>query len=197
MRLISGRLGGRTLRTAEGPGYRPATAKVRQSTFSMLEARGMQWGGSRVADLFAGSGSLALEAISRGAEYALLVEKSSKAAQIIQRNLKELGIPRSMGRVLVADVNQTLRKAAPQPFDLIFIDPPYGKGLLAPALELMIERGWPAPGGFILAEVEAALQPNTPPGLECITDRTYGQTRIVLWRTITPDSPSTPEHSTR
>lgn len=197
MRIISGQYGGRVIRTAEGPGYRPATSKVRQSIFSMLEARGVEWPGLRAADLFAGSGSLAMEALSRGAAFALFVEKAPKAAQLIRANLKDLGVAASRWRVEVSDVAQLLRKGTPLPYDLIFVDPPYGKALLAPALECARDRGWLAPGGFLLAEVEAALEPEDPEGLERITDRTYGQTRIVLWHHSIPGSPSTPEPSTR
>lgn len=193
MRIISGKYGGRTIRTAEGPGYRPATSKVRQSIFSMLEARGLEWSSLRAADLFAGSGSLAMEALSRGADFALFVEKSAKIAQLIRSNLDELRVPRSCVRVVVSDVVQLLRKGPDKPYDLIFIDPPYGKELLAPALDTAVEKGWLAPGCFVLAEVEVALEPGDPVGLERITDRTYGQTRIVLWQYITPASPSTPE----
>jgi 16S rRNA (guanine966-N2)-methyltransferase len=196
MRIISGQYGGRVIRTAEGPGYRPATSKVRQSIFSMLEARGVEWPGLRAADLFAGSGSLALEALSRGADFALFVEKAPKAAQLIRANLKELGVSTSRFRVAVSDVVQLLRKGTDKPYDLIFVDPPYGKDLLVPALEAVQAREWLAQGGFLLAEVEAALEPDDPAGLERITDRTYGQTRIVLWHRTTLGSPSTPEPST-
>ncbi|MGE4293268.1 MAG: 16S rRNA (guanine(966)-N(2))-methyltransferase RsmD [Desulfovibrio sp.] len=197
MRIISGRFGGRIIRTAEGPGYRPATSKVRQSIFSMLEARGLEWPGLRAADLFAGSGSLAMEALSRGADFALFVEKAAKAAQLIRANLKELGVPASRFRVAVSDVVQLLRKGPDKPYNLLFIDPPYGQDLLAPALEAVLDKGWLAPGGFVLAEVEAALEPEDPAGLERITDRTYGQTRIVLWYLNIPGSPSIPEPLTR
>ncbi len=76
MRIIAGRWGGRAIRSVSGPGYRPATGKVRGAVFSMLEARGLAWPGARVADLFAGSGSLGLEALSRGAAFALFVESA-------------------------------------------------------------------------------------------------------------------------
>lgn len=197
MRIISGRFGGRILRTSEGPGYRPATSKVRQSIFSMLEARGLQWPGAHVADLFAGSGSLAIESLSRGADHALFVEKSASAAKVLRDNLQALGVARSQGRVAVADVIQVLKRGTEQVYDVIFVDPPYGKGLLDPALKALLANGWLAPNGFLLAEVEASLKPDCPEELECITDRTYGQTRIILWRNTTPDSPSTPEPLTR
>ena len=87
MRIISGRLGGRTLKTVEGEGYRPAMSKTREALFSMLAARGLVWSTARVLDLFAGSGSLAFEAISRGAPHALLVENSVQAMRCLQANV--------------------------------------------------------------------------------------------------------------
>lgn len=184
MRIISGKFGGRSIKSGEGPGYRPATGKVRQSIFSMLEARGMDWDGVRVVDMFAGTGSLGIEALSRGAEFALFVEKSAKAAAIIRQNLKDLGISPAQGKVISKDLFNVLSKAPEKPFHLGFIDPPYGKGLLAPALEKAVECGWFAGGGFVLAEVEKQVDPpENLANLELETDRLYGQTRIFLWRT--------------
>ncbi|WP_461209322.1 16S rRNA (guanine(966)-N(2))-methyltransferase RsmD [Desulfocurvus sp. DL9XJH121] len=188
MRIIGGTLGGRTIRSVEGPGYRPATGKVRGAVFSMLEARGLAWDGLAVLDLFAGSGSLALEALSRGAAHAAFVEKNKKAAACIEGNLKDLGIPRSRARVLCADLFKALAAAPDRQYGLVFIDPPYGKDLLVPALELALANGWVAPGAFVLAEVEAALdiRPETVHAdLALEADRLYGQTRILIWtRTV-------------
>ena len=90
MRIISGRLGGRNLKTVEGEGYRPAMGKTREALFSMLAARGIDWYSARVLDLFAGSGSLAFEAISRGAEHALLVEMAPQAVRCLKANIAAL-----------------------------------------------------------------------------------------------------------
>lgn len=169
-----------------GPGYRPATSKVRQAVFSMLESRGLAWEGLRVLDLFAGSGSLALEALSRGAAFALFVEKNKKAAACVRGTLGDLGLAGDRARVAAADLFKLLKKAPEAPFDLVFIDPPYGKDLLLPALALAVDGGWIAPGAFVLAEVEDRLDldpGDAHPGLTTVTDRTYGQTRIVLWKT--------------
>ncbi len=186
MRLISGEFGGRTVRSVSGPGYRPATSKVRQAVFSMLESRGVRWGGLRVLDLFAGSGSLALEALSRGADFALMVEKNKRAAACIKGTLGDLGLGPARAKVAAADLFSLLAAPPQAPFDLIFIDPPYGKDLLLPALALAVDKGWAAPEAFVLAEVESRLEldPDAAhPRLEPVTDRTYGQTRIVIWTT--------------
>ncbi|MBU1230958.1 MAG: 16S rRNA (guanine(966)-N(2))-methyltransferase RsmD [Proteobacteria bacterium] len=198
MRIIAGTYGGRTIRTVEGPGYRPATANVRQAVFSMLEARGVDWAGARVLDLFAGSGSLGLEALSRGAACAWFVEKNPRAVDCLRATLRDLGVPAARFRVLQADLLKTLARPAQAAFDVLFVDPPYGLDLLPPALDKAVGGGWVAPGAFVLAEVEAraAFEAQVPSQLIPQADRLYGQTRILLWQNKIPDSPSTPAPST-
>lgn len=185
MKIVGGEFRGRRLKTWEGPGYRPATHKVREAIFSMLQARGMEWNNARVVDMFAGSGSLGIECLSRGAREAWFVEKSKKAAGFIRTNLKDLKIDSAQYRVVAKDLFSVLSKEPEMPFDLGFIDPPYGKNLLIPALEKALENSWFAEGAFILAEVETQVKaPVEGPlaELELLTDREYGQTRILLWR---------------
>lgn len=187
MRIIAGALGGRTFTTVEGPGYRPATAKVREAIFSMLASRGVVWGGVRVLDLFAGSGSLSFEAISRGAAEACLVEKDPHAVKCLHRNAKHLDIVDNC-RIAEADVSRFLRGPAYQPYEIIFVDPPYGENRLAPTIRAVLRGNWLAPGGFLAAEVETSLRDGELPSLseevELDTDRTYGQTRILLWHKL-------------
>jgi len=185
MRIIGGQYKGRRIKTCEGPGYRPATMKVRESIFSMLMARGVDFEQVRVVDMFAGSGSLAIECLSRGANKAWFVEKSSKAAGLIRKNLLELGVDKKHVRVVSKDLFGVLSKRPDSPFDLVFIDPPYGKDLLVPALEKALKNGWIAPDALVLAEVETSIKaPEEGPiaEMELLTDREYGQTRILLWR---------------
>lgn len=186
MRVISGRYKGRSLRTAEGPGYRPATGRVREALFSLLASRLGGFEGLRVLDLFAGSGSLGIEALSRGAALAWFVEKSRTAASVLADNLGSLGADPGSWRLFVEDVSQVLRRPPPEPFDLVFVDPPYRKGLLAPAMKLLTTKGWSAPGALVTAEVEAEFGPRDLAGesagsLALEDDRLYGQTRILLW----------------
>lgn len=185
MRIVGGQYKGRSIKTCEGPGYRPATMKVRESIFSMLMARGVDFEDTRVIDMFAGSGSLAIECLSRGAPEAWFVEKSAKAANLIRKNLSSLGVDKRRAKVLPKDLFSVLSKEPDQPFDLIFIDPPYGKDLLLPALEKALENHWIGSGALVLAEVETAVSaPEVGPiaEMELLTDRSYGQTRILLWR---------------
>lgn len=180
MRIIAGTLGGRRLKTVEGEGYRPAMGKTREALFSMLEARGLVWDGLRVLDLFAGSGSLAFECLSRGAQEALLVEQSAAAARCLARNIDDLGLG-ERARLVREDVRKTLLRPPRFPFGLVFLDPPYHKNLCNMALTGLVERGWLTPGAFITAEVELEAKVRTPDGLELLTERHFGQTRILIW----------------
>ncbi len=185
MRIVGGEYKGQRLSTWEGPGYRPVTMKLRESIFSMLLARGVDFSGARVFDMFAGSGSLGIECLSRGAQSVLFVEKAGKAAAIIRKNLGSLGVEKGRGKVICKDLFGVLSQRPDAPFDLIFIDPPYGKDLLVPALEKALKNGWISDGAFVLAEAETTIA--IPLGgavadLELVTDREYGQTRILLWR---------------
>lgn len=202
LRITAGTFKGRVLKTGDGPGYRPATALVREALFSMLEARGHVWTETLVLDLFAGSGSLGFEALSRGARGVWFVEQDKKAAQLIRDNAAQLGIEPHRVTVLCKDIFAVLpRREGFQPplFPLVFVDPPYGKGYLMRSLKQLLQFGWATPGGTVVAEVEAGLDldPEAPlPGLALQADRRYGQTRILLWNTPATILPSTPEPST-
>jgi 16S rRNA (guanine966-N2)-methyltransferase len=198
VRIIAGEYRGRHIRTGEGPGYRPATGKVRESLFSMLESQGLDWGGTWVADIFAGRGSLGLEALSRGALEAVFVEKAAHAAALIRSNLEDLGVARSRFGIVKGDASRWLSGGGAGVFGLVFIDPPYGKDLFLPALRLLLDRGVLAREGLLCAEVEAGLSFDDPPhpDLALLRDKLYGQTRICIWRRKQSVSPSTPAPST-
>lgn len=195
MRIIGGRYGGRHIKVAEAVGLRPATGRVREALFSMLAARGLVFAGARVLDLFAGSGGVGIEALSRGAAVALFVERQTAVARVLRENLAFLNIAAGQARVVQGDVAKVLPRLAGQTFDLTAIDPPYGQGLAAPTLEALVTTGLVAPDGLVVAEVEAGLELAAPAGLDCLANRTYGQTRILLWRLDTAASRSTPEPS--
>lgn len=185
MRIVAGAFGGRLLKTVEGEGYRPAMSRVRESLFSMLESRGVVWSACTVLDLFAGSGSLAFEALSRGGRAAMLVESSPKAVVCLQRNAVSLGLEDARCRIVAEDVARTLRGRPWDPFDVVFIDPPYGKKLLSPTLNSLMRNDWLKTEALVSAEVEAAVPftaETAHPQLELLTERTFGQTRILLWK---------------
>jgi 16S rRNA (guanine966-N2)-methyltransferase len=157
----------------------------------MLEARGLAWPECAVLDLFAASGSLAFEAASRGARRICLVENSARAAQCLERNAAAFGLFAPRCRILREDALRLLARrsrggqAEPEErFDVVFMDPPYGMNLVPAALQALVRGSWLAPEAFVLAEVEtrARLDENAHAELAYACDRTYGQTRIVLWQ---------------
>ncbi len=203
LRITAGAFKGRVLKTAEGPGYRPATALVREALFSMLEARGCVFSETMALDLFAGSGSLGFEALSRGAKAAWFVENDARAAALIKKNAAMLGLDAERVAVLQKDLFTLLprrRELGAPVFGVVFVDPPYGKGFLQRSIKQLVQYGWTRPDGLVVAEVEASLHldfTNIHPQLEIETDRRYGQSRILVWRTVEETtSQYTPEPST-
>jgi 16S rRNA (guanine966-N2)-methyltransferase len=191
MRIIAGEFRGRTLRTVDGTGYRPATGRVREALFSMLEARGLAWPECSVLDLFAGSGSLAFESASRGARRICLVENSARAVQCLERNAVSLGLVAPRSRIMREDALRLLarrnrrKQAEPEErFDVVFLDPPYGMNLVLAALQALVRGQWLAPDAFVLAEaeVQARIGEAAQEGLTCLGARAYGQTQILLWQ---------------
>ncbi|RQD74247.1 16S rRNA (guanine(966)-N(2))-methyltransferase RsmD [Desulfonatronospira sp. MSAO_Bac3] len=184
MRIISGTLKGRVLKTGSGPGYRPATGKVREAIFSMLHGQIEDWSRVQVLDLFAGSGAVGLEALSRGACTAVFVENDARAVKILQENLQRLQIAVNRAKLIKKDAESFLARKAEHGFELVFVDPPYGRNLLNQVLPGIISQGWLLPRGVLCAEVESRLQvtPETYPGLDLIKDKHYGQTRILMWQ---------------
>ena len=189
MRIIAGAFGGRILKTVEGPGYRPAMSRTREALFSMLESRGVVWSAVAALDIFAGSGSLAFEALSRGATAALCIENSALAVKNLRANAEALGLNESRCRIVQDDAARVLGKKPHSPFDVVFIDPPYGKNLLPPTLTALLRNGWVHEGGIVTAEVESTVpydMEKAHPALEPLTERRFGQTRVLLWQVQLP-----------
>lgn len=180
MRIISGALGGREIKTVAGPGMRPAMGRTREALFSMLEARGIVWEDSRALDLFAGSGSLGIECLSRGSREATFVELSDDALSVLEITLRTLGIAERC-RLERKDSLKFLRTDPPSLYDIIFVDPPYRRNLALPVLE-RAARDWLAPGGFLVAELEPGAEPPDLAGAEKIVSRSFGQTFLHIWR---------------
>jgi 16S rRNA (guanine966-N2)-methyltransferase len=188
MRIVSGRFKGRTLAVPGDLGLRPTSDKVRQALFNIIEhapfAFGFRLEGARVADLFAGTGALGLEALSRGAKYALFIEEAAEARALIRQNVEALGLT-GASKIWRRDATKLGALDTLAPFDLAFLDPPYRKGLLAPALEGLASGGWLNPGALVIAE---AAEDETIPaiaGYELLDDRIYGETRIAFLRRST------------
>ena len=156
MRIITGTARGTRLVTAEGENTRPTSDKVKEAVFSMIQ---FDVEGRAVLDLFAGSGQMALEALSRGAERAVLVDSSREAAACIEENAKKTHLG---GRCRIVNNTYTsyLRGAAGrESFDLIFLDPPYGSGMLAKALRTIAADGFANAGATIVCETECDIPP--------------------------------------
>lgn len=162
-------------------------AKVREALFNMLAARRLDVEGLRVLDVFAGTGSLGFECLSRGAAFARFVEANKTLARRIADNARLLGLGPASFSATPGDALKLLSRPPQEPFGLVFIDPPYGRDLLAPVLERVVANHWLAPGAFVVAELEKDLNLKTWPGsLELETDRLYGQTRILVWTLANP-----------
>lgn len=181
LRLIAGRFRGRRLPIPDQPGLRPTADRVRETLFNWL-APVIE--GARCLDLFAGSGALGLEAASRGASWVVLIEQAEALARQLRSNVEVLGAGDRV-RVVRTDalswLAQTGSGAAGGPFDLVFLDPPFAAGLLAPACDLLERTGWLAPGARVYLETGARSSlPPLPDGWVLTRERTAGQVRFAL-----------------
>lgn len=176
MRIIAGAWRSRPLVAPAGAATRPTADRVRETLFSMLQSRLGSFEGLVVLDLFAGSGALALEALSRGAEVAFLVESDPSARAAIRANIAALGAAATL-----VGQDATALPAAPRPADLLFLDPPYGAGLAAPALASAAARGWLTPAAWIAVET-ARGEALEVPGFVADTVRPVAKAALHLLR---------------
>jgi 16S rRNA (guanine966-N2)-methyltransferase len=173
MRIIAGRWRGRPLVAPQGQATRPTADRVREALFSMLASRLGSFEGLEVADLFAGSGALGLEALSRGAAHCVFVENDRGAVEAIRANIAALG---ASADILPRGAEHA---ALPGPVDLAFLDPPYGSGLAPLALAKLPV----APGGWVSVETGRG-ETIAAEGYEIDSERSYGKARITLLRRI-------------
>ncbi|MBR9980732.1 MAG: 16S rRNA (guanine(966)-N(2))-methyltransferase RsmD [Desulfatitalea sp.] len=179
MRVIGGSLRGRKLATVRGMAIRPTADRVREALFNIL---GQRSAAAHVLDLFAGTGAMGIEALSRGARQALFIDQSAVAISLLQRNLALCHLE-ARSRVVQWNIVKNLNPlhAYAGIFDLVFIDPPYAKGIIAPCLAHLAASGTLAPDALIVVE-HAPAEPITalPGPLTCIDSRRYGQTAIAI-----------------
>ena len=179
-RIIAGEFGGRTLATPRGADTRPTTDRVREALFSRIESL-MDLAGVRVLDLYAGSGALGLEAVSRGAGFVALVEADRRTARLVEANVTALGVG-DRARVHAEKVDRVLeRGSGGGTFDLVLLDPPYplGEADLTEVLALLVTRGWLSPDALVVVERSArSPEPAWPAGLTLIRSRAYGETTV-------------------
>ncbi|GAA0731416.1 16S rRNA (guanine(966)-N(2))-methyltransferase RsmD [Sphingomonas japonica] len=179
MRIIAGAWRGRPLVAPKGQATRPTADRTREALFSMLVSRLGTLEGLAVADLFAGSGALGLEALSRGAASCLFVEQDRAALDALRTNVAKLG-------AIAADIRaQSVLALGPatRPLDLILMDPPYGTGAGSVALERMARLGWTGPGTWVSIETGAREEAGAG-GFETETSRIVGKARLTLLRPV-------------
>ena len=177
MRIIAGRFRGRPLQAPAGQATRPTADRVREALFSMLASRLGSFEALRVADLYAGSGALGLEAISRGAAHATFVEKDAQAQTAIKANAAKLGIIEQVRTI----GGSALSLPRSDGFDLVFADPPYAPGSGSAVVKSVAAADWLAPGGWMAVETDRR-EPVDPGEYEVDVEREIGQARITLLR---------------
>ncbi len=181
-RIVAGAAGGRRLRVPSR-GTRPTSERVREAVFSMLQSR-VDLGGARVLDIYAGSGALGLEALSRGAAHARFVESDRRAAAILRRNVAALGLPGA--EVTVGATEAVVRSGPQRAYDLVLADPPYTLtgSELAGVLGALTSNRWLSPGALLVVE-RSARDPalSWPEGVAAVTERRYGDTQVYYGQT--------------
>jgi len=178
MRIIAGKWRGRKLVAPEGMQTRPTADRTRETLFSMLASRIGNFDALRVADLYAGSGALGLEALSRGAAHATFVENDRAALRAIDSNIAALGAAAGISMKAVS----AAALPAGEPFDLIFADPPYDAGSGTAAAAEVARAGWLAEGGWAAIETKRGDPVAPPTGWEVIAERDVGRARLTLLR---------------
>ena len=176
MRIIAGKKRGMKLLGFEGESIRPTTDRVKENIFNMIAPYVAD---AVVLDLFAGTGALSLEAISRGAAKAVLCEQSASSQKIIRQNLSKTGFSEAC-TLICGDCFTYLAKCS-QKFTLIFLDPPYNTGLLEKALHGIARCGCLADGGLVVAECDGPERPEAVEGLTLVKERKYGRTYILIY----------------
>lgn len=179
LRIIAGSAHGRKLISPEGKHVRPTLDRVRESVFNMLTAYLAE---ASVLDLFAGSGALGIEALSRGAAHAVFVDQSKASLEVVKQNLTLTHFEPS-AEVIYSDFSAYLRQCSTQ-FDLIFLDPPYAAGFLESALDIIHQRKLLAENGLIVCELDSTDEIVCPEAYELYRNRKYGKARILLMKEL-------------
>ena len=190
MRIVGGRLRGRVLRAPASRAIRPTSERLRESIFDILTHRFADpIGEARVVDLFAGSGALGLEALSRGAAFALFVDDGAEARALLRANVEALGLG-GLTRIWRADAARLGKAPAGPPVTLAVLDPPYGKNLAGPALAALAAGQWLAEGALCVVEEAAKAEIAAPAAFRLADERSYGETRIIFLRHEAPGKPA-------
>ena len=180
MRIVGGQFRGRALATPRSNAIRPTSDRTREAVFNVIAHNFPEiLEGKRVLDLFAGTGALGLEALSRGASHSLFIEESAEGRGLIRDNVEALGL-QGRTKIFRRDATTMGSVGTIAPFDLVFADPPYGKGLAERALGAALEGGWLREQALVVVE-EASASPFRPPaGLVSVDRRDYGDTTVTF-----------------
>jgi 16S rRNA (guanine966-N2)-methyltransferase len=180
MRIVGGRLKGRALKSPGSDAIRPTSDRLRETVFNILaHSYGNPVAGARVIDLFAGTGAMAIEALSRGASFALLADQGVQACAIISANFAALDLG-GAARILRRDARKLGAAPEGESFSLAFLDPPYGKGFVPPTLKVLRDGGWLGKGALVVIEEHAGVDVDFPEGFVSCETRRFGATQIVF-----------------
>lgn len=184
MRIIAGRLRGRALTPPQTDAIRPTSDRVREAVFSILASRlGPGFAGQRVLDLFAGTGAMGLEAISRGAEHAVFVDTGVEARGLIRGHVEEFGLG-GVTKILRRDATDMGPLERMRPATLVFVDPPYGQGFGERAIASALGGNWIVPGALIVLEERKGTDITAPDGTSVLDTRDYADTTITLLEAV-------------
>lgn len=185
MRIVAGKHRGRSLAAPKGRDTRPTAARAREALFNILAHAdlgadgGSPLDGAVALDAFSGTGAFAFEALSRGAASATLLDTDRAALTAAKANAQAL---KEAGNVAILARDATKPGRADRAHDLVFLDPPYGKGLAATALAALASDGWIAPGALVIAEIGAKESLTAPDGFALLDERAYGAAKFVMMR---------------
>ncbi|MEE8294413.1 MAG: 16S rRNA (guanine(966)-N(2))-methyltransferase RsmD [Sphingomonadales bacterium] len=177
MKIIGGKFRGRNLITPSTVDIRPTTGRLRESIFSAVDHRIGGFHGRRVADIFSGTGALGLEALSRGATSATWVEKHSLGLSILKENISLLEVE-ELAKILRVDARNL--PGSDKPFDVIFMDPPYGRALAGPCMRSLLEKNWVGETSLLVLEVDKNDEVEVPEGLEIVKTLKQGFRRVYF-----------------
>jgi 16S rRNA (guanine(966)-N(2))-methyltransferase RsmD len=180
MRIISGEFGGRPLKAVPGTATRPTTDKVKEALFSMI---GPYFDGGRSLDLYAGSGGLSIEGVSRGIDEAVLVDRQFAAIKTINENIAVTKAPEKFTVIKSTAESAIQRLTGTEPFDVLYFDPPYAKQTIVSDIEKLLAANLVAPGALLVAETDQIADlPDDLPGFTELKQKDYGITVIRIYR---------------
>jgi 16S rRNA (guanine966-N2)-methyltransferase len=184
MRVVGGRLRGRTIASPSSRDIRPTADRLRESLFNILmHAYDDPIDGARVLDLFAGTGALGIEAVSRGAAFTLFVDNGAEARALLRQNVEALGLG-GVTKVYRRDATNLGPAHPMEPFSLVFMDPPYGRGLAEQALASLRHGGWLAPRALVVVEEATSAKVAAPADFEELERRAYDDTEFMILRSV-------------